>query len=119
MSDPKAVPQALFAIPDVAPPRVRLRMRVQMVIQAAFYAFGYPDARPGTQTLNAEDFLKVLNMATAMLLSADRGLRTRQAVRQASEDQAKRVRALTEALQGDTTVEQMLAMLGMTRSAPN
>ena len=119
MSDPRPVPEAPFSIPDHAPPEVKLHMRAQMIIQTAFYAFGNPETRPGMQTLNADDFLEVLNMAMAMVLSTDKSLKTPQAVRLAAADQAKRIREFMAPLQGDATVEQMLATLGMTRSASN
>lgn len=119
MSDPKPVPEALFSIPDDASPEDKLHLRAQMVIQAAFYVFGDPDERPGTMSLGTGELLEVLNFATAMLLASSQGLRTRSDIRKVTEAQEKYIRSAAEALQGDNTVPQMLAMLGMDVSRPS
>lgn len=119
MSDPKPVPEKLYRIPHDAPEEDKLHLRAQMVIQCAFYAFGDPDERPGTMTLGKVEMIEVLNMATAMLLSTDDKLRTRSAIRAATEACEKQTRNMVEALEGDHTPQQLLSMLGMATSYPN
>ncbi len=119
MSKPKPIPEALYNIPDDATPEEKLYMRAQMVIQAAFYAFGDPDERPGAVSLGTDELIEVLNFATAMLLSTDESLRTRQAIRKATQEIERRLRVGVEVLQGDSTTQEMLDYLGMTSSKPH
>jgi hypothetical protein len=117
VSDPKPVPEALFSIPEDADETTKLHMRAQMVIQAAFYAFGDPDARPGTATLGTKELLEVLSMSMALLLAANEGVRTPSDVRKATEHYEKIIRAHVLDWRDDATASQMLAMLGISTSA--
>ena len=119
MSSRKPIPKALYSIPEDATPEEKLYMRAQMVIQAAFYAFGDPDERPGTVSLGTDELIQVLNFATAMLLSTDDSLRTRQAIRKATQEIERRIRVGVEVLQGDSTTQEMLDNLGMSSSKPH
>ena len=119
MAEPKSFDDLHFEIPEDAPEGVKLHMRAQMAIQAAFYAFGDPKERPGRLSIGASDVMQVLACSLAMLLSTDETLRTRGQLREASEKLAKGVREMAQVLQQDSTVDQMLDKLGMERSRPH
>lgn len=54
----------------------QLYMRAQIVIQAAFFAFGDREAKTGVATLKIEDLINTLGFATGALLAAKETLAT-------------------------------------------
>jgi hypothetical protein len=116
---PTEVPEFLYDIPEDAPDEVKLHLRAQRLVQAAFYAFGDPNERPGSLSVGAAELLEVLNFATAMLTAASRATATRQDIRRETERQERFVRLAAETLRSDNTIPQLLASLGISASQPN
>jgi hypothetical protein len=112
---PTQIPDFLYDIPEDAPEAIKLHLRAQRVIQAAFYAFGDPEERKGSLTLGRDELLEVINFAAAMLTSARSEL-TRQDLRKETERQEKFVRLAAEAMREDTTPRRLLDALGISAS---
>ena len=116
---PTEVPDFVYDIPDDASEIVKLHLRAQRVIQAAFYAFGDPDERPGSLSIGANDLLEVVTYAAGTLIAASGHYKTRRDIREATEHQAKLMRGVAEALQNDTSGPQLFAHLGIVTSKLN
>jgi len=116
---PTAVPDFVYDIPDDTPEEIKLHLRAQRVIQAAFYAFGDPDERPDTLSIGSAELLDVIAYAATILIAANSGVKTRRDIRVATEHYEKRMRLVAEALLTDSSGSQLLEHLGITMSKPH
>jgi hypothetical protein len=121
MTGPMEIPDFLYEIPEDATPFEKLYMRAQVVIQAAFHAFGDRDYLPDKATLSAHELLEVLAMSSAMLLTLDPSAKTKRDVRLKAEGLGHDIQKMALAIKetGDTNIQRMMDALRMTSSATN
>lgn len=92
------IPEISAFIPEDADERTKEYMRAQMVIQAAFAAFGDRATKPGTATLPTHEVRDVLCVALAMMVAIDNSLKTPRDVRLELDRHAKFIRQYTKIL---------------------
>jgi hypothetical protein len=115
------IPDFVFEIPDDAAPEVKLYMRAQVVIQAAFHAFGDREYLPRAATLTTDDLKDVLAFALAMLVAADASAKTNRDIRTNTDTIARYMRQMATSMRegGDDNPKRLLEVLGMLSTPVN
>jgi hypothetical protein len=118
--DPMELPGFSYTIPEDADPATKEYMRAQVVIQAAFHAFGDRNLKPGTATLPIVGVREVLAAAMGMMLALDSSLKTPRDVRIEAERLTKFVRTYADAIRSSPEASaSILDALNMTMTRPS
>jgi hypothetical protein len=112
------IPDISAHIPEDADDYTKQFMRAQMVMQAAFHAFGDRAAGSSVATIPLNEVVEVLCVALAMTTAINPGMKTSRDVRLELEEQAKFVkRYVAELREGHPeNLEIVAAALSMTFS---
>lgn len=113
------IPDISSFIPEDADDYTKQFMRAQMVMQAAFHAFGDREAGSNVATIPISEVVEVLCVALAMTTAINPGMKTTRDVRLELEEQAKFVKRYVAALrEGDPeNLKIVAAALSMTFSS--
>lgn len=117
----KAVPEELFDIPDNLSPGEYRHVCAQVAIQAVTYAMGSREVKEGHASIAMPLLAEALAMGVAMLITADETIKTPRDIRMAGEHFGKLIGGFAAILQNgnDTTGDQLLDMLGVSRTKLN
>jgi hypothetical protein len=112
------IPDISTYIPADADPDTKQFMRAQMVMQAAFHAFGNRQAGTNVATIPIAEVIDVMCVALAMTTAINPGVQTPRDVREELDAQAKFTKRHVLALRngGEETLKAIADALSMTFS---